>query len=75
MTSRIGDIPRAPTTTPTQPSTPTRPATPQAPAAPAAGWAPKTNDKVLFVAMNTSDAHRSTLESDALKARTRAIHS
>ncbi len=43
---------------------------PQAPAEqPAAGWAPKTNDKVLFVAMNNSDAHRSTLESDALSAR------
>ena len=44
------------------------PATPQAPA-PAQGWAPKTNDKVLFVAMNNSEAHRSTLESDALKGR------
>ncbi len=46
----------------------TAPTTPQAPA-PAAGWAPKSNDKVLFVAMNNSDAHRSTLESDALQAR------
>lgn len=60
--------PVVPTTTPN-----TRPTTPQAPQTPAtqpnAGWAPKSNDKVLFVAMNNSDAHRSTLESDALKAR------
>ncbi len=58
------------TTTPST-TTPARPATPHAPAAPAApqGWAPKSNDKVLFVAMNNSDAHRSTLEADALKAR------
>jgi peptidoglycan hydrolase-like protein with peptidoglycan-binding domain len=33
------------------------------------GWAPKTNDRVLFVAVNNSEAHRSTLESDALKGR------
>ncbi len=38
-------------------------------APPAAGWTPKTNDGVLFVAVNNSDDHRSTLESDALKAR------
>jgi hypothetical protein len=69
MTSRIGDIPRTPTTTPTQPTTTPRPATPQPATAPAAGWAPRSNDKVLFVAMNNSDAHRSTQESDALKAR------
>src|SRR3989338_3932084 len=45
--------------------------TPGAPVIPStnAGWAPRTNDKVLFVAMNNSEAHRSTLESDALKAR------
>jgi hypothetical protein len=64
MTSRIGSTPRAPgVTTPasTRDATPT-PATPTT-------WAPKSNDKVLFVAMNNSDAHRSTLESDALKAR------
>jgi len=68
MTSRIGSTPNAPTVSPTTTPT-TRPATtPQTPA-PAAGWAPKSNDKVLFVAMNNSDAHRSTLESDALKAR------
>lgn len=66
MTSRIGSTPRPPTTPATTPSN--QPATPQGPA-PAAGWAPKSNDKVLFVAMNNSDAHRSTLESDALKAR------
>lgn len=58
-----------PVTTSTTNDTPARPATtPQQPA-PAAGWKPKTNDKVLFVAMNNSDAHRSTLESDALSAR------
>jgi peptidoglycan hydrolase-like protein with peptidoglycan-binding domain len=46
-------------------------AAPSAPAAPAAppGWAPKSNDKVLFVAVNNSADHMSTLESDALKAR------
>ncbi len=59
--------------TPVVPST-NRQDTPQTPATPTttpanAGWAPKSNDKVLFVAMNNSDAHRSTLESDALKAR------
>ncbi len=42
-------------------STPTTPA--------AQGWAPRSNDRVLFVAMNDSNDHRSTLESDALKAR------
>ncbi len=43
---------------------------PAAPATPAAqGWAPKSNDKVLFVAVNNSEEHRSTLESDAMKAR------
>ncbi|MHB8879275.1 MAG: peptidoglycan-binding domain-containing protein [Myxococcaceae bacterium] len=44
---------------------------PNGPATPPAnqGWAPKSNDKVLFVAVNNSDDHRSTLESDALKAR------
>jgi|APLak6261679142_1056127.scaffolds.fasta_scaffold00102_27 hypothetical protein len=67
MTSRIGDTPRVttPSTTPNRPATTPTPQTPTAPA----GWAPKSNDKVLFVAMNNSDAHRSTLESDALKAR------
>jgi len=34
-----------------------------------AGWAPRSNDKVLFVAMNDSENHRSTLESDALRSR------
>jgi hypothetical protein len=67
MTSRIGSTPLAPTTTPARPAN-TTPAAPQTPTTPA-GWAPKSNDKVLFVAMNNSDAHRSTLESDALKAR------
>lgn len=67
MSSRIGSTPRPPTTPATGTTPGNRPATPT-PAAPAA-WAPKTNDKVLFVAMNNSDAHRSTLESDALKAR------
>ena len=67
MTSRIGNTPRPPTA-PTDATPTTHPAAPQTPAAPA-GWAPKSNDKVLFVAMNNSDAHRSTLESDALKAR------
>lgn len=33
------------------------------------GWAPKSNDKVQFVAVNNSEAHKSTLESDALSAR------
>ncbi len=33
------------------------------------GWAPRSNDGVLFVAVNNSEAHRSTLESDALRAR------
>lgn len=61
-------------TTPVVPSTTNRQETPQTPATPTttpanAGWAPKSNDKVLFVAMNNSDAHRSTQESDALKAR------
>ncbi len=45
------------TTTPTPPQTTTQ------------GWAPRSNDKVLFVAVNNSDAHRSTLESDALRNR------
>ncbi len=31
--------------------------------------APKSNDKVLFVAVNNSAAHRSTQEFEALKAR------
>lgn len=64
---RNPSTPVIPTTTPNRPAT-----TPQTPATPAnapAGWAPKSNDKVLFVAMNNSDAHRSTQESDALKAR------
>jgi len=64
---RSNPTPVIPTTTPSRPAT-----APQAPAAPAAadaGWAPKSNDKVLFVAVNNSAAHRSTLESDALKAR------
>ena len=65
MSSRIGSTPNAPVTTPTTPVN--RPAAPQTPAPSA--WAPKSNDKVLFVAMNNSDAHRSTLEADALKAR------
>ncbi len=68
MTSRIGSTPAPPTTTPRTDTPAKRPATPQTPAA-APAWAPKSNDKVLFVAMNNSDAHRSTLESDALKAR------
>ncbi|MBL8921584.1 MAG: hypothetical protein JNJ54_22175 [Myxococcaceae bacterium] len=59
--------PVVPTTTPNRPTTPQAPSTPTTPAN--TGWAPKSNDKVLFVAMNNSDAHRSTLESDALKAR------
>ncbi len=63
---RSPSTPVIPTTTPNRPAT-----TPQTPAATTAatGWAPKSNDKVLFVAMNNSDAHRSTQESDALKAR------
>lgn len=71
MVDRVGTPGSRPvvTTPSTNTNTPTRPATtPQTPA-PAAGWAPKSNDKVLFVAVNNSDAHRSTLESDALKAR------
>lgn len=69
MPGPINRNPSAPITTPTNTTPATRPATtPQTPA-PAAGWAPKTNDKVLFVAMNNSAAHRSTLESDALTAR------
>ena len=68
MSSRIGSTPNSPVVSTNTNPTPTRPTTPQTPAAPSA-WAPKSNDKVLFVAMNNSDAHRSTLESDALKAR------
>ncbi len=67
MSSRIGSTPRPPPTT-APGTTPTNQPATQTPAAPAA-WAPKTNDKVLFVAMNNSAAHRSTLESDALTAR------
>ena len=46
-------------------NSPSGPATPPAPR----GWAPKSNDQVLFVAVNNSADHMSTLESDALKAR------
>ncbi|MFO0601365.1 MAG: hypothetical protein U0228_39010 [Myxococcaceae bacterium] len=70
MTDRIGTGPRpitTPSTSTTSTTTPT-PATPSTSGTPAA-WAPKSNDKVLFVAVNNSDAHRSTQESDALKAR------
>ena len=57
----------APTTTSTTPpATTPKPATV---ATPDAGWKPKSNDQVLFVAMNNSDAHRSTFESDTMKAR------
>ncbi|MFT3713356.1 MAG: hypothetical protein QM817_37345 [Archangium sp.] len=69
MVDRIGSPGTRPVVTPsTNTNTPATPAAPQTPA-PAAGWAPKSNDKVLFVAVNNSDAHRSTQESDALKAR------
>jgi len=64
---RTPPTPVIPTTTPNRPAT-----TPQTSATPAnapASWAPKSNDTVLFIAVNNSDAHRSTLESDALKAR------
>lgn len=37
------------------------------PAAPE--WAPRTNDQVMFVAINNSDAHKSTFESDQLRNR------
>ncbi len=57
-----------PVTTPTT-STPTPPAASTPAAAPDAGWKPKSNDQVLFVAMNNSEAHRSTFESDTMKAR------
>lgn len=50
----------------TQPGGTTTPTTPQTNTQ---GWAPRSNDKVLFVAVNNSDAHRSTLESDALRNR------
>ena len=74
MPNRIDSNRPPATTTPTtrtdtqQPSTPTSP--PAQPATPApAGWKPKSNDQVLFVAVNNSEAHLSTIESDALKAR------
>lgn len=70
MPNPINNGPR--NTVPPSTSTPTNrtttPAQPQAPQSPQ-GWAPRSNDKVVFVAVNNSDAHRSTLESDALKAR------
>jgi murein DD-endopeptidase MepM/ murein hydrolase activator NlpD len=59
------NIPNGTTAAPAAPGTSGAPTTPSAPPT----WAPKSNDQVLFVAMNNSDAHRSTLESDALKAR------
>jgi len=71
MPAPIGNRPTGPTPSTSSTTTDNRNTTtttaPQAP--PAQGWTPKSNDKVLFVAMNNSDAHRSTLESDALKAR------
>lgn len=72
MPDSVGRNGPRPVTTPSTSTTSTSSTTPAAqPSTPAAaqGWAPKSNDKVLFVAMNNSDAHRSTLESDALKAR------
>jgi hypothetical protein len=63
-------ISNRPTTPVTPTNTNTTNTTPSTPTAPAAStWTPRSNDKVLFVAVNNSDAHRSTLESDALKAR------
>lgn len=60
----------APTTTPATHDGPRPATTPGAPAAPAdQGWKPKSNDQVLFVAMNNSREHLSTYESDQLKAR------
>jgi hypothetical protein len=74
MVDRLTNTTRRTTTgtgSTTGPTAPTRPSTPATPAA-ASGtvaWAPKSNDKVLFVAVNNSADHMSTQESDALKAR------
>jgi hypothetical protein len=69
MPAPIGGNGPRPVTTPSSSNTTTTPtSTPQQPAQ-AQGWAPKSNDKVLFVAVNNSADHMSTQESDALKAR------
>ena len=45
------------------------PTGPQEPATQGQTWAPRSNDNVLFVAVNNSAAHKSTHESDTLRAR------
>lgn len=52
----------------TLPSGAQAPTTPGAPPA-NAGWTPRSNDKITFVAINNSDAHKSTFESDQLRNR------
>lgn len=52
----------------TLPSGAGAPSTPASPSRPA-DWSPRTNDKVLFVAVNNSEAHKSTFESDQLQNR------